>query len=116
MYNLIDTFYMMLFGTNSAPLCLSILADQNKFLEQNIQPLLQMFTINSLHAGYMFLFMLLLSSADIYQKILYKKSFGNTVRVSNGLDPDQARRIVGPDLGPSCLQKFSADDKSRRCI
>ena len=36
----------------------------------------------------------------------------NTVRVSNSLDPDQARSFVGPDLGPNCLQRLSADDKS----
>ena len=34
------------------------------------------------------------------------------VRVSNSLDPDQARRFVGSDLGPNCLQRLSADDKS----
>ena len=26
--------------------------------------------------------------------------------MSNSLDPDQARRYVGPDLGPKCLQNF----------
>ena len=36
--------------------------------------------------------------------------------MSNGLDPDQHRRFVGvgsvgPDLGPNCLQKSSADNK-----
>ena len=30
--------------------------------------------------------------------------------MSDGLYSDQARRSVGPDLGPNCLQKFSADD------
>ena len=30
--------------------------------------------------------------------------------MSNSLDPDQARHFIGPDLGPNCLQKFSADD------
>ena len=29
------------------------------------------------------------------------------------LDPDQARRSVGPDLGPNCLQKLSADNTRR---
>ena len=29
--------------------------------------------------------------------------------MSNSLDPDQARRIVGPDLGPNCLPRLSAD-------
>ena len=35
--------------------------------------------------------------------------FFNTTRVSNSLDPDQARLFVGPDLGPNCLQRLSAD-------
>ena len=41
-----------------------------------------------------------------------KKSFRNSTRVSNGLDPDQDRHSVGPDLGPNCLPRLSADDKS----
>ena len=32
----------------------------------------------------------------------------------NGLDPDQGRLDVGSDLGPSCFQSLSTDDKSRR--
>ena len=32
--------------------------------------------------------------------------------MSNSLDPDQDRQNVGPDLGPNCLQRLSADDKS----
>ena len=32
--------------------------------------------------------------------------------VSNSLDQDQTRHFVGPDLGPTCLQMLSADDKS----
>ena len=41
-----------------------------------------------------------------------KYSFFNksTTRVSNRFDPDQGRRFVGPDLGPNCLQRLSADD------
>ena len=41
----------------------------------------------------------------------------NTIRVSNSLDPDQARHYVGPDhnvgpdLGPNCSQRLSADNK-----
>ena len=36
--------------------------------------------------------------------------------MSNGLDPDQDRcsfgvGSVGPDLGPNCVQKSSAEDK-----
>ena len=29
------------------------------------------------------------------------------------LDPEQARRFVGPDLDPNCSQKLSADDTER---
>ena len=36
--------------------------------------------------------------------------------MSNSLDPDQARRIVGPDLGPNCLQRFSADGTGRQRV
>ena len=36
--------------------------------------------------------------------------------MSNRLDPDQARHFVGPDLGPNCLQKLSADDNSRKRV
>ena len=36
------------------------------------------------------------------------------MRVSNSLDSDQARRFVGPDLGPNCLQILSADDTRRQ--
>ena len=39
-----------------------------------------------------------------------KNSFRNAIRVSNSLDPDQARHLVGPDPGPNCLQRLSADD------
>ena len=42
-----------------------------------------------------------------YFRIL-KKSPSN-IRVSNSLDPDQARHYVAPDLGPNCLQMLSAD-------
>ena len=30
--------------------------------------------------------------------------------MSKSLDADQAGHFVGPDLGPNCLQKLSADD------
>ena len=46
----------------------------------------------------------------------FKDSFENTIRVSNGLDPGQARQNVGPDLGPNCLQKLSADDITRQRV
>ena len=34
--------------------------------------------------------------------------------MSNRLDPELDRCSVGPDLGPNCLQRLSADDKSHR--
>ena len=55
--------------------------------------------INSLHAEYYL--RLLLSSAY--------HSYGNTIRVSNGLYPDHYRRSVGTELGPNYLQMLSAD-------
>ena len=35
------------------------------------------------------------------------------MRVSNRLDPVQARHFVGPDLVPNCLQRLSTEDTSR---
>ena len=40
----------------------------------------------------------------------FQNCFRNTIRVTNGLDPDQDQIKCGPDLGPNCLQR-SADDK-----
>ena len=56
-------------------------------------------------------FMFLLSSADIFKMIFFKTSFRNTIRVSDGLDPEDS---VSPDLAPNCLQSLSADDKGHR--
>ena len=33
--------------------------------------------------------------------------------MQNSLDLDQARRSVGPDLGPNCLPRSAADNKIR---
>ena len=57
-----------------------------------------------------------LSSADFKKIIVSNYSFRNTIRVSNSLEPDQARHFVGPDLGPNCLQRLSADDTSRQRV
>ena len=32
------------------------------------------------------------------------------------LDPYQARRFLGPDLGPNCLQRLSADEKKKSLL
>ena len=57
----------------------------------------------SLHAG---LFCMLLHRLPFCSKLTYS---GNTFRVSNSLDPDQAQHFVRPDLGPNCLQRLSAE-------
>ena len=52
-------------------------------------------------------FAFFLSFAIFFSKsTLSKNSFRNTIRVSNSLDPDQARLFVGPDLGLNCLQRL----------
>ena len=53
----------------------------------------------------------ILSSADFFSKSTFSKNyFKNTIRVSDSLDPGQARHFVGPDLDRNCLLKLSADD------
>ena len=37
-------------------------------------------------------------------------------RVSNSLDPDQGGRFVGPDLGPNCLQRSSAEKTTLKAV
>ena len=44
-------------------------------------------------------------------KINVFKKFRNTIRVLNGLDPDQDQHSVDLDLRPTCLQSLSSDDK-----
>ena len=55
--------------------------------------------------------MLMLSSVDFFQNYLYQKILSGTLSVSIGLDPDQGRHSVSPDLGPNCLQKLLGEDK-----
>ena len=43
-----------------------------------------------------------------------KNYFKNTIRVSNSLEPDQARYSVWPDQGPNWLQRLSVDEKSHQ--
>ena len=42
-----------------------------------------------------------------------KKIFRSAIRVSNSMDPGQARQKVGPDLGPICLQGLLTEDTCR---
>ena len=51
-----------------------------------------------------------LSPADFFQNKLLRKFISGIQSESNSLDPYQARHFVGPDLGPKCLQKLSADN------
>ena len=68
--------------------------------------------LNSLHAGKFYMIFVV---CRLYSKSKFSKiSFRNAIRMSNSLDPDQARHFVGPDLGPNCLQRLSADDTSRK--
>ena len=70
--------------------------------------------LNSLHAGYFFTH--LLSSADFFlknYKAFSNKNLMKTISESNGLDPDQDQRCVGPDIGTNCLQRSSTDDNNR---
>ena len=65
------------------------------------------FAISSLHAENFF--MLLVVVCRFFSKLTFSKnSFRNTIRVSDSLDPD--RHSVGPDLGPDCMLRLSADD------
>ena len=57
-----------------------------------------------------------LSPADYFfsKSTFSKYYFRSTIRVSNGLDPDQDRGYVGPDRGTNCLKRLSAEDTSVR--
>ena len=58
-----------------------------------------------------------LSTANIFQNQRFRKEYflkkNKNQRVSNNLDPDQARRFVGPDLGPNRLQILLTNDNSK---
>ena len=50
--------------------------------------------------------MILLSSSDFFSIVFCITMFlSKTLNVSNGLDPDQDRQKIGPDLGSNCLQR-----------
>ena len=56
---------------------------------------------------------LLLYTNLFLNQLFLKSSIKNTIRVSKGLDPDQAERFVGPDMGPKCLQRLSVADTGK---
>ena len=55
----------------------------------------------------------MLLSSPFVKVYFFKKSFMNTIRVPNSLDPDQDHS-VGPDLGPNWLKLLSADSKNHQ--
>ena len=77
---------------------------------------LQVNSNGSLHAGLnfscSFCRLLTFFQNKLFQKNLSPASGHYYIRVSSSLDPDQNRHSVVPDLGPVCLQKISANDKS----
>ena len=59
-------------------------------------------------------FLHILLSVDLFQNHFFLKNyFRNTIRVSNGLNPDQERPYVGSDLAPTCLQRLSGATKGK---
>ena len=58
--------------------------------------------------------MTLLLSAEFFLFFFFnkKKLFRYTIRVSNGLDPDQDPHFVGRAVFPHCLQRLSTHNKS----
>ena len=48
---------------------------------------------------------------SFFRITFFEKFFQEYHQCQNSLDLDQAQRFVGPDLGPNCLQKLSAEDK-----
>ena len=60
-------------------------------------------------------FFCIASAEFFFPKIIYfEKNLPEIPFVSNSLDPDQAPPNVGTELGPSCLQRISADNTSRQ--
>ena len=56
---------------------------------------------------YWVIFNAFLLSADFFQNHFFpKKTFMNTTRKSNSLDPDQDRHFVGPDMGQTFCKGY----------
>ena len=65
---------------------------------------------------FFFFFFFCIASAEFFfsQNHLIRKILPEIPFVSNSLDPNQAPPNVGIELGPSCLQRLSADNTSRQ--
>ena len=61
---------------------------------------------------------MLFASAICFQNLVFqkKKSFRNTTRVSNSYDLERAQHFDGPNLGPNCMYKLTADNTSRQRV
>ena len=64
---------------------------------------------------FFFFFFFGIASVEFFpQNHLIRKILPEIPFVSNSLDPDQAPPNVETELGPSCLQRLSADNTSRQ--
>ena len=86
-------------------------------IDRTVHSLAPRFVFNSV--CWVVFYDLYLSSADFFQINFSEKLFRcQTVWIQIrpnfilGPDPDQAQHFVGPNLGPNCLQRLSADDKT----
>ena len=55
-----------------------------------------------------------LSVDFFFQNQIIQKILSGRPKTSNSLGQDQAKHSVRPDLGPNCLQRFTADDTCRQ--
>ena len=68
--------------------------------------------INPIHAGYFFMILLSYLLIFFFKINFFKTFFQEHYQIAKGLDPYQDRITFGPDLGPNCLQRLSADNNS----
>ena len=52
-------------------------------------------------------------SSNFFSKLTFRKILRNTIRASNGLNPDQDRRYVGSNNVTNCLQRLWVNDSDR---
>ena len=71
------------------------------------------YRVNTLHAGQLFMLCYCCLLTFFHFNFCQKKSFRNTIRVSNSLDLDQAQHSVSSDLGPDCLQRLSVEQMTK---
>ena len=62
------------------------------------------------------IFMLLLSSATLFQNYLFQKILSETLSECQTVWIQTRTHNVSPDLGPNCLQRLSADGRVKELI